>query len=322
MTLLDEWRMKIRQTIGGSSAAAAVGRGRYKTRTQLWQEMVAARDGIVPPDRETDDMRRGRLLEHIAREQVAASLGVEIEPHPQYDLITAPHYPWAHALPDGWIGDDAIVELKVPRPATMARVAMHGLFPEWEIQALHNCAITGRQYCIIGMFDPVSTRVETCRVSADPHLIHELMRAEEDFYGMVVARRPPPPEASPAPDQAESLDAAHPVVLTTPEAQRAAENYVRLLRLVDDADELLAEARARLAVLSGCRRIGNRLIGGPDVFEVPGLLRVYHRVTRPHKVFQRELAIADYPALADERYWRYTDPPRPFRAYVLAEQGD
>ncbi len=312
----DEWRLRVRQTIGGSSAGAALGKGRFKSRRELWAQMVAARDGILPPERETDDMRRGRMLEGIARQAVEERIDVPIRPHNQTEFVTNPDYPFAHCLPDGWLPDGGLVEIKVPRPATVAKVAMHGLFDEWRMQAEHNATIARAPYTLVGIMDPLSTRVEIVTVKPDPEFVAMMMRAEEEFFALVEARTPPEADPAPQPDAREEPGSV--ARLDTDEAIRAAENYVRLRSLIEEVDEVLDEAKQRLAVLSGCTVLADgKLAGGPEAFEVPGLLRVYHRATAGRKTFDKDRAIARHPELAGAEFWKIGAGSRAWRPYIL-----
>jgi len=310
----DQWRLQVASTIGGSSAAASIGQSRFTSRRQLWEKMSAARRGELLPEKITDDMRRGQQQEPVARQQIAERFGVEVRPHDQQEFIRHDQYPWAHCLPDGWLPDGGVVEIKVPRPATMVRLSMHGIFEDWRIQAEHNATICAAPYTLLAIYEPVSTRLETFPVHPDEVFVETLMRGEQAFFESVLRGEPPEDDA----DQQTAPIEPGMVVLDTPEARAAADNLARLLALTDEAEELLDEAKRKLAILSGCEiGDGGALIGGPESFEVPGLIRVHHRLTKPVRRFDKDAAIKAYPDLAGDAFHKLGKPSRPFRTYLL-----
>lgn len=317
----DEWLLNVRSTIGGSSAAAIVGKARFKTRHDVYMGIIGARSGQLKPERETDDLRRGSVFEKVAIEVLADQLNCEIRPHDQDQFVFNPAMPWAHALPDGELPDGGLVEMKVPRPQTIARVRARGLFPEWTIQAIHNATICDRPYTMVGMLDVIAGLCEYIRVERDPDEAARLMAAEEEFWSRYIigdAELPLEVPTGPAPEP----EVGDIVVLDSPEAQAAADNYCRLRALVDDTDDLLDEAKLRLARLSGCTVVGDEITGGPPGFVIPGVLRVNHKSSPGRKTFDKDRAIAKYPDLSAAEFFKTSKGSRPWRATILNRTGD
>lgn len=299
-----QWLTKHLSTIGGSNAAAAVGRSRWKSPRELYNEMARVLDGTPPEPREPNDhMRRGILLEPLARQLLAERIGCEIVPHDQDDFrIDGGGY--AHALPDGWAINE-IVELKAPMPATCSRVALEGLPAEWQIQGLHNMACTGARLCIFGILDPITVSVQVVELERDDVLIAALMKAEREFYDKVLARTPPDDDAEPAavlPEYDGEL-----VRLTSPEAEAAAVHLLRCRELTDDAKGVLDDAKRRLI----------QLAGEAQVFEIPGVARCYNRPRAGRRMFNAAAAQSVYPDLKDDEFYKTAKPSRPFLIYPI-----
>ncbi len=327
MTAYDAaWRTTQLSTIGGSSAAAVVGKSRWTTPAELWGRMkTVIVDGDLPPEtRETDDMRRGRLFEGVARELLAHLLYADIQPHDQCRFEMNSDFPWAHCLVDGRVekahgrlaapveDEDQvvrggqIVEIKCPRPGTIARCNMEGLLSEWWLQCQHNMMVTGTTVCHLGLLDTMSAVLHYMPVEMDKVAATDLMHAERDFFNSVREGRPPTgDEAHKTDDPGATRDS-----LTGPEIAQAAQTFFRLREIKADAAESLDIAKARLITLAK----------GSEAFEVHDpdgqqIGRFYHRLAKPQRTFQHAVAVKDFPQLKADKYWRAKKASRPFRGY-------
>ena len=315
----DQWLLAVRSTIGGSSAAAVLGQDRFRTRSKLWRQMKAARAGIVEREPENFNMRRGRMQEPVALAALAEELNAEIEPWPQGDFVTFPYYPWAHALPDAVLGRETIVEAKVPMPATYARILLDGYPESWLIQCRHNAAVCGVAYAVLAVLNPV-----TCDLLVHPmEFDHEdgqtahLMEAEREFFDSLELDVCPYDHDLIDPTWTEARE-SDVVTLDDPIVADAARRYVDALSIYDDANLLLIDSKQRLADVVGCKENEDGLlIGGPDAFEVPGVVRVTHRVQKGRRMFDKDKAIAEFPALASDEFYKIGTPNRPWRATAL-----
>lgn len=315
----DEWRLAISQTIGGSSAGAVLGVDRFTTKRRLWQRMKAARNGVLEPERDGPDLRRGRLMEELAMQLAIEELGRMIERFSRYEIQRSAAYPWAHASPDGYFDDDDIVEVKVPRPAGWAAISLRGLPKAWTAQATHNIAVTGASACQFVILNPVTCDLHTPRVERDNAAIDSLMAEERVFFESLAGDVPPEEHEQ---QQATADDLLVPDLLTdAAEAVEAAKRYTQLLSMRDEADELLTEAKHSLCRLVGCEiRDDGRIVGGPESFQVGNILRVIHRERAGARTFDAAQAKLDYPALRDdEKYYKQGKPSRPFLVRLLGD---
>lgn len=312
-TSTDQWRLEQSSTIGGSSAAAVLGRARFKTTGEYWQRLRAARvDHEVPPSRTSDDMRRGTILEPIALQEFSEMLGVPIQRHDQNDFVYNKLYPWAHSLPDGWCGDD-LVEVKVPRPATVMRCNLEGLFAEWTIQAQHNmavCTTPARRpvRCRLGILDPMSCVCHAFVIPRDDVFISAIMRDECNFYQSVLDNKPPPDEVAKSlePDYSK----ADWLFLDDEESVGLAEAWLRLKAIETDLKESLKLTRGRI----------EQKMGDKAVAEIGTIARVHWKTSKASRRLDKATVLAKHPEIeTDDAYWKTSKPSRPFRVYPLGK---
>lgn len=100
----DEW-LKHRTKIGGSDAAAILGKNPYKTNVELWKDKAFH---LMPEDiSDKPYVKYGTEAEKYLRELFKLD-------YPQYEMFyeennmwTNDAYPFAHASLDGWLKDEA-----------------------------------------------------------------------------------------------------------------------------------------------------------------------------------------------------------------------
>jgi putative phage-type endonuclease len=124
-------------------------------------------------------MARGVELEPLALAHYEFVRGVEVEPAA---FIRHPTLPRVGCSPDGLVGTDGLVEIKCP--AAMAkhlaalRSGAHATEYRWQLQC--QMAVTGRQWVEIASFDPrwpEHLRLAITRVDRDPEAIAEFQSA-------------------------------------------------------------------------------------------------------------------------------------------------
>jgi len=299
----EEWLKEWNRTIGASRAAAVLGISRYRTPAQVFDEMQRE----VPPRIDSPDLRRGELLEPIALQLAQEVLGREIEPHDQSDFVYNYHYPWAHALPDGWVGDE-VCEVKVPRPATWQRIYMTGMPDEHMVQLQHQMAVIACRVVHYIALEPVTMQVLTVPVERDDSVIAGIMEREQAFWEALKRGQRP----SETPSEALDLPRVEGIlrVIDSDDAVRAARAYAEMRQLYEEADALLEEAKQRLIAVSG----------DADAFEIrsgaDAILRCYHREQAGGTTFDTARFKAEHPELFAQ-YQKPRATSRPFRAYVL-----
>jgi len=311
-----DWLVEHYRTIGGSNAAAAIGKSPYLSRRKLWARMVAAyHDGMPTITEPTPAMRAGVVYEPIARELLAERVGAEVCP-PDDAAIYNDACPHAHTRPDGWLrcADGRIpVEIKCVHPATMARLRRSGVPEHWTIQCWHHCPIVVADCCVFCAMDvldpaPESLLVQFVRPTASQ--MDGLMTAEAEFYGYVL-RKEPPPDDEPQ-EELPPADGSEIAVLEDDAAATAARRIVEFAELKSEVDEALSMAKDDLVRLAGDEA---------EVIEVPGRIRVYRRQQAGRRTLDKEAVLRDFPQIADDpKFWKTGRPFRPFRWYKVEKE--
>lgn len=309
-----------RKTIGGSSAPVVLGVSKFKTQRQLYDEMT----GESPPmQEETPDMRRGRMLEPIALSLIAEDRCCRVNPFPQDEPMRGRTYPFAHATPDAIVydpGTDAAgvttyrslyLEIKCPRPHTFRRVYMDGPTPDYMVQVQHGMAVFGAKEWVLFVLDAITMSGVWIEVPRDDKFIADMMEREADFFARVQSRTPPPDDPLIAPDVPKMEGAM--TYLTDKAAIRAAQTFLEMKALEDEAKELVAEAKGRLIAASG----------EVEAFEVRDgespILRGYNRVMPGVKTFDHKACVKKYPDM--DSYYKQGNPYQKFTPYDLRGRG-
>lgn len=321
-----EWLLEIGQTIGGSSAADACGQGRYRTRHDLWNAIVGARRNVVPEALDqTPDMLRGSLLEPIALSLLAKQLGEDIVPADQTRFMYHSDYEWAHVLLDGTIGDDCTVEVKVPRPGTIANCESRGLPAYWTIQALHGLLISNRVRCWFGLLNPITCEVTVFKVERDDALLAKIIERERELWQWVVDEAVPatiPDNASPfieADDRPPPVGKAMLPRYSEPKLVAAVRRVLALGDIVHEAQEALLHAKEDVEGILGaipeCIVEGVRFTSERTGKRYENAT-VYWRQQKPRRIFDKDAAIAKHGDLADDpAVWKDGAAARPLRIY-------
>jgi hypothetical protein len=262
--------------------------------------------------------------------------------------------PFAHALPDAWQGEKPW-EIKVPRSHTFARIQRQGLPEEWLIQNQHNLAVlreAGRTEATamgLAVMNPDTCRVATWDVELDGSVVDTLWQAESEFMACV-SEKIEPELVTPPPLDLPDLAKGEMTSVDTPQLRAAAEYYLAIKEMYTDAGGELEQAK--LGLLDQAT--------GFSVFEIPQLLRCYHREQGGAKRHDKKLAlkhlnqvaliltplielekpgpggvgaIPDFDKMLEqiskwhaaytqaEGYINVAAPTRPFRAYDLRQKG-
>lgn len=301
-----EWRLRQRSTIGSSTAARIMGCSRFPPTVQtLWDQMRSAIVDGQPPEplRENDDMRRGRIAEPLARTLLAQDLGVPIKPWDQHTFAYNRRFPWAHALPDGTAGEH-LIEVKVPRPGTIAKCNLEGLLDEWIIQCQHQMAVCDARVVHVGLLDPITIRLHRIDVPRDDDLIGTMMATESGFWDSIKSGCRPPYEQSATDDTPLSNGC---LCLDDEQSLRLATAYMNIRGVREEAEDAEEALKERLIALSL----------GADAFEFRGIMRATHKASAPSRLFDRDKAIKTYPDLTGDAFWKAGKVSRPFRVYDL-----
>lgn len=301
------WIDEHKKTIGSSIAAAVCGVNPYMTPAHAFDYMT----GNALPAEMNGHMERGIVLEPTARRKLADRLGVQIEPNAEHGFSYSARYPFAHALPDGWIrfGGIAIpVELKVPTPQNWQTIRLKGVHDYWLIQCMWQIAVTDVPHLEFGALNPVTFEIIHVNVPRDQELIDSIMTRAVLFWENLKRGIRPAEEQSSADQIVLPEVGGEMVTLTGGDALAAAAGLIEAQNIKKDAEELEALAKARIV----------ELMAGADVAELPGL-RIYNREQAGKISFDKKALAKEHPKIDLSRFEKQGKPFRVFKSYKLGK---
>jgi len=166
-----------------------VNTGELQSRTDLKIELAVERITKKPAEKFVSEwMTRGTEMEPLARAAYELRKSVEVQ---QVGFVFHPHIQFAGCSPDGLIGEDGLVELKVPKPNTHAEYLLGEVVPDAYIpQMMWQMACTGRKWNDFVSYcpdfpDPLDVFI--CRLPRDDQRIAEMEAEAQKFLREVEA---------------------------------------------------------------------------------------------------------------------------------------
>jgi predicted phage-related endonuclease len=121
-------------------------------------------------------MQRGTDLEPIARMTYELNTGNEVT---EAEFIVHPEYSAMGASPDGFVGDDGLIEIKCPNTAKhLACIQSDSYNKQYYPQMQFQMACTGRKWCDFVSCDdrlPDELQLFVCRVERSEDYINGMM---------------------------------------------------------------------------------------------------------------------------------------------------
>lgn len=181
-----EWYAARCGSLGASQlneALATTKSGWGASRENLKNRIIAERlTGVVEPSYVSKPMQRGIEMEEGARKAYEAATGVFVD---EMGIAFHPVLKHTHASPDGLVGDDGLIEIKVPNTTTHIETLRTKKAPAKYInQMMWQMRCTGRQWCDFVSYDdrvPESMQLFVVRVERDDKVIAELEKKVADF---------------------------------------------------------------------------------------------------------------------------------------------
>jgi putative phage-type endonuclease len=235
-----EWYAKRKLGVGASESASLLGLpGAYQTPLDLYLSKTTETATV-----ENRAMRRGTLLEPLLIAEFQEQSGLKVKAHP-CPLYQHPEHTFLLATPDGELENGDLLELKTLHPRFASQLGEPGTDQaplNWVCQAQQQMAVTGAKrvhlFCMTGFEDSWHGVVER-----NDRLIDLIIARTREFWAMVEARTPPPPDWSRASDL-EAIARLYPVdvgkVLRMPDRMAAA--WMQRQRLEQRAKRLAARA--------------------------------------------------------------------------------
>lgn len=189
----EAWLLARAGSLGASRLHEAIARtktGWGASRANVLADLIAERLTGCPADRFVNAaMQRGTDVEPEACAAYEFRNDVEVV---KVGLVPHPTIPGSHASPDGRVGEDGLVEFKVPNTATHIDTLLGASIPsKYIVQVQWQMACDRRAWCDWASYDnrlPESMRLFVQRVQRDDAHIAELERHVREFMAELDAK--------------------------------------------------------------------------------------------------------------------------------------
>lgn len=241
----EEWFKARKGLVTGSSVGAILGCDPNRTRDDVMRDMVRAAHGLPREFQGNIATQWGVTHENEAIEDFEVLLGLTVQ---RAGFIVHPTEGWIGASPDGFVGDDALIEVKCPfglRDKQVPEFKTARDQPHYYAQMQVQLYVTGRSRCYFWQWTPYATRNEV--VEYDSDYIAETIPKLRAFYDEYLREEPG--------DHIEDPRS----IIDTPRALQMVAEYDDLTIAIEKAEErkkeLLAEivkvAKGKDAVFGG-----------------------------------------------------------------------
>ena len=149
----EDWLERRTSYIGGSDAAACIGKSPYKSNVELWEEKTGRRQQADISGK--DCVEYGKSAEYYLRELFKLDFPEYKVEYIENNMWLNDTYPWAHASLDGWLRDDrgrwGILEIKTSEIMRASqRESWDEQIPDtYYLQILHYLAVTGFDFVVV-----------------------------------------------------------------------------------------------------------------------------------------------------------------------------
>jgi putative phage-type endonuclease len=225
-----EWHEHRSQYSNASESPAVMGLSPWMTPYQLWQ----LKTGKTQPTEATAPMKHGTEMEPTARAVYESKTGIVMQPL----VMTSGEY--SASLDGITLSGDLIVEIKCPykgKASELWQSVEVGEIPEmYNVQIQHQLMVSGAVKAHLWVFD--GTDGLLLGVDRDEVCQQRIRKAWDEFNVYVATDMPPP------------MTDADTVLRDDPNWQAAAEDYVVLKGLAEEAAIRADEAKAKLISLA------------------------------------------------------------------------
>ena len=294
-----KWLETYYQKVSGSTSAASVGLDPFKKRTELAAEM---RDPAMRPDlSQNPNILKGVFGEPAALWWLQNAIELDVTPTNQNEFLHNPAYPHAHCLPDCYVEDGAIGEVKVVGYGVLRRIKDGGVPINYLVQCQHNMAVANVPQCHFAAFNFDYQDGYTEVIDRDDELIAKLMENEAAFLKAVRSNED---IHDPAFERSElSLPDKGKVIIDDPKALEMAREFLEAKRQHAELEEKLDGLKDYLQAAIGEQH---------TAFEFPGVARGTWPKVAGRKGFDHKLCIAENPAMA-----KYNKQGKDYRMFRL-----
>lgn len=296
-----KWRQSV---IGGSDAAAVVGKHPYKTKQELYTEKVS------PIFRESDSLilQRGLAMEPLVAKRFERETGRKIrrQParvHPWHDFIGCTiDYQVLSTDSD----QTELLECKTANQYMFRKIRLEGLQEFQYLQAQHNLAVWGYDICWFAFLCPDTWEFIKFRVERNERIIDWLIEEEARFWFDHVLKRIPPDDDKPRRTEKIPEIGGDLVTLDTPDFMDAVDAYNQAKRIAKEAEELLGAAASKIQAVMADRKT-DVIAGGGKIF--------YWREQAGRVSFDKVALQAAHPEIDLSAFEKRGKPFKSFRPY-------
>lgn len=239
----EEWFAARRGRLTGSMVGAALGLAPYQSQSDCMRALVRDMHGMQSEFEGNIATEYGTNNEDNARRAYEMETGHDVKP-----AGFVPYDDWSGASPDGYIGNDGLLEIKCPfgkRKDESPEFAPIADQPHYYAQVQVQLFVTGREWCDFYQWSAHGSRLE--RVKYDPEWIGEHLPKLLDFW--LNARNA----------NAEDYSGPRRKDVDTPEAIKLVAEYDELSEAIENAaarkkdilNRLVDMADGKDAVISG-----------------------------------------------------------------------
>lgn len=165
----DEWHaVRLgKLTASKAQAIATAGKG---LETLAFEKVAEILSGVRQDSYTNSDIERGKEQEELARASYELKYGLSVIPVGFVELDK-----YVGASPDGFVGEDGLLEIKCPNNANFVKVMYSKKpAPEYEWQMQMQMYVTGRNWVDFVVFNENFPEIITLRVEKDAPKIEKL----------------------------------------------------------------------------------------------------------------------------------------------------
>ena len=230
-----KWMTARKGRLTGSMVGAALGLAPYQSKEDCFRALVRSMHDMPSEFEGNIATEYGTNMEPQARSAYELRTGNTVQ-----DAGFVPYDDWSGDSPDGYIGQDGLIEIKCPfglrKDPSPEFKSIHDQ-PHYYAQMQWQLLVTDRSWCDFYQWSPHGDRLET--VVYDPTWIAENLPRLHNFWWAAS-------EADPA-----EYEGPRRKVVDTPEAAKLVAEYDELSDAIDNAAARKKDILARLVDMSG-----------------------------------------------------------------------
>lgn len=250
----DEWFAARKGRVTGSAVGAILGMDPHRTREDVLRDMVREYHGLPREFQGNIATQYGIIHEEEALQDFCFYTGADVT---RASFCVHENFPWLGASPDGFVGDDAVLEIKCPfglrdkeAPVPFKTAAEQ---PHYMAQMQIQMFVTDRTFCHFWQWTQHDQRLET--VQYDPLMISDMFPKLKAFYDEYLLAIDDPVDH--LEDKRKTID--------TPRALQMIAEYDDLVQAIEQAEARKKELLAEIVKIAGEK---NAVFGGRNLTKV------------------------------------------------------